>query len=220
MRNKTFAVMVKVKGLCDLAGTTFLLTAGLLITPAPAQTAQQWKCTGNADIPWDVQIVGCTTVISSGKYAGAERAWAYYNRGNAYRAKGENDRAIVDYDEAIRLDPDDPDSYNERCWTRALADRDLRGALFDCNGSLRLRPNDGNTLNSRGLVRFKLGAFKQSIADYDAALEQNANDAESLYARGVAKLKLRDSAGGNADIAAAKAIKADVADVYAGYGVK
>lgn len=81
------------------------------------------------------------------------------------------------------------------------------------NDSLRLRPNDGNTLNSRGLVQFKLGAFKESIADYDAALEQTANDAESLFARGVAKVKLGDSAGGNADIAAAKAIKADVADV-------
>jgi tetratricopeptide (TPR) repeat protein len=216
MRNQGFVITMRVKCLSVLAGTTFLLTAALVIKPALAQTAQQWKCTGDADIAWDDQIEGCTKVISSGKYAGTERAWAYYNRGNAYRAKGENDRAIADYDEAIRLDPDDPDSYNQRCWTRALADHDLQGALADCNESLRLRPNDGNTLNSRGLVQFKLGAFKEAIADYDAALEQTANDAESLFARGVAKVKLGDSAGGNADIAAAKAIKADVADLYGG----
>jgi tetratricopeptide (TPR) repeat protein len=116
MRNQGFVITMRVKCLSVLAGTTFLLTAALVIKPALAQTAQQWKCTGDADIAWDDQIEGCTKVISSGKYAGTERAWAYYNRGNAYRAKGEIDRAIADYDEAIRLDPDDPDSYNQRCW--------------------------------------------------------------------------------------------------------
>jgi tetratricopeptide (TPR) repeat protein len=199
---------------CLVPGTTFFLIATLLIKPTLAQTSQEWKCTGDPDIGWDDQIVGCTKAISSGKYAGTERAWAYYNRGNAFRAKGEYDRAIADYDEAIRFDPEDPDSYNQRCWTRATAGQDLQAALSDCNKSLRLRPNHGNTLNSRGLVWFKLGALKESIADYDAALKQTANDADSLYARGVAKLKLGESAGGNADIATAKAIKSDVADEY------
>jgi hypothetical protein len=34
------------------------------------------------------------------------------------------------------------------------------------------------------------------------------------------KLKLGDSIGGNADIAAAKLLKSDIAEVYTGYGVK
>ena len=37
--------------------------------------------------------------------------------------------------------------------------------------------------------------------------------------RGIAKLKLSDAAGGNADIAAAKAILPDVAEKFADYGV-
>jgi hypothetical protein len=53
----------------------------------------------------------------------------------------------------------------------------------------------------------------------NTAVAQNAKDADSLYARGVAKLKKGDSAGGNADIAAAKAIKPDIAAVSAGYGI-
>ena len=97
--------------------------------------------------------------------------------------------------------------------------KDLNGALADCNESLRLQPNDGNTLNSRGLVELKLGAFDAAIADYSAAVAQNAMDADSLYARGVAKLKTDDTAGGNADIAAATAIKPDIAGVSAGNGV-
>jgi tetratricopeptide (TPR) repeat protein len=100
-----------------------------------------------------------------------------------------------------------------------LVGRDLNGALADCNESLRLRPNDGNTLNSRGLVQFKLGAFDTAIDDYSAAVAQNANDADSLYGRGAAKLKKGDAAGGNADIAAAQAIKPDIAIVSAGNGI-
>lgn len=45
-------------------------------------------------------------------------------------------------------------------------------------------------------------------------------DANSFYGRGLAKLKAGDKAGGEADIATAKAIKADIAQLYAGYGVK
>ena len=75
-------------------------------------------------------------------------------------------------------------------------------------------------LNSRGLVQLKLGAFNESIADYDTVVKQNAKDADSLYGRGIAKLRSGDSASGYADISAAKAIRADITDVYAGYGIK
>ena len=68
-------------------------------------------------------------------------------------------------------------------------------------------------------MQFKLGAFDRAIADYGAAIAQNPKDAPSLYGRGVAKLKTGDTAGGNADIAAAKAIEPDIADVCAVYGL-
>jgi tetratricopeptide (TPR) repeat protein len=91
---------------------------------------------------------------------------------------------------------------------RAVAGRELTQALGDCNASLRLAPNDGGTLDNRGLVQFKLGAFTQAIADYDAAIKRDPKDAISLYGRGVAKLKADDMTGGNADVAAAKAVRA------------
>jgi hypothetical protein len=69
-------------------------------------------------------------------------------------------------------------------------------------------------------VRFKLGAFPRAIADYEAAIKRDPKDPISLYGRCIAKLKTEDTAGGNADIAAAKAIRAAIADVYAEYDVK
>jgi tetratricopeptide (TPR) repeat protein len=167
----------------------------------------------------DAAITACTGAIASNKYSGRNLATFYGIRGSAYLIKGDNDHAIADLSEAIRLDPANANNFYPRCRARALDGKDLNGALADCNESLRSRPNNGYVLNSRGLVEFKLGAFDAAISDYNAAVAQNAKDADSLYARGVAKLKNGDTAGGNADIAAAKAIKPNIAAVSAGYGI-
>jgi len=116
------------------------------------------------------------------------------------------------------MQPANANWWNYRCWDRAILGR-LEAALTDCNESLRLRPNDGGTLDSRGLAYLKLGQLEKAIADYDAALKTNPELASSLYGRGTAKLKKRDSTGA-ADITAAKAIKSGIAEDYAKYGVK
>ena len=62
----------------------------------------------------DQQINGCTTAIQSGRRSGQDLAWAFTTRGNAYRTGGDLDRAIADYDEAIRLDPKYTVAFNNR----------------------------------------------------------------------------------------------------------
>src|SRR5215475_9653988 len=51
----------------------------------------------------DIQIGGCTALIDSGKQPPQTLVIAYNNRGNAFSAKGEYDRAIQDYDQSIKL---------------------------------------------------------------------------------------------------------------------
>jgi len=77
-----------------------------------------------------------------------------------------------------------------------------------------------NPLDSRGLIYLKLGDYDQAIASYDETLKLDPKYADSLYGRGIAKLRKGDTSDGNADIAPAKAIKPDVAEDFAGYGVK
>jgi tetratricopeptide (TPR) repeat protein len=101
-----------------------------------------------------------------------------------------------------------------------VAGLDLAQALADCNESLRLSPDNGETLDSRGLVHLKMGSFAQALADYDAALRQDTKNAHWLYGRGLAKARTGDTAGGEADMAEAKSIRTDIGEVYAGYGVK
>ena len=61
-------------------------------------------------------------------------AEAYNNRGVAYDAKGEHDRAIADYTAAIRIDPSLAHTYHNRSFARhrlgdyAGAEDDIRKA--------------------------------------------------------------------------------------------
>jgi hypothetical protein len=146
-------------------------------------------------------------------------AIAYASRGSAYGAKGETDRAIADFNEAIRLDPKHAQALNGRCYALAIVGQ-MQQALADCNESLRLVPNDEYALDSRGFANLKSGQFDAAIADYDSALKLHPKMATSLYGRGVAKLKKGDSSGGNSDIAAAKAIQANIDKEFARDGVK
>jgi tetratricopeptide (TPR) repeat protein len=146
-------------------------------------------------------------------------AVAYSYRGSAYGAKGDSDRAIADFNEAIRLDPNHAQALNGRCYALAIIGQ-MQQALADCNESLRLLPNDAIALDSRGFAYLKLGQLDAAITDYDSVLKLHPKTASSLYGRGVARLKKGDASGGNADIAAAKAIQANIDEEFARDGVK
>ena len=52
----------------------------------------------------DTAITACTRAIQSGHFSGAQLATIYDNRAMELRERGEYDRAIADYSEAIRID--------------------------------------------------------------------------------------------------------------------
>ena len=194
----------------------------LPISMAMPQTDQQFDSCRNSGglLSRDQQITGCTAIIQSRRSSARDMLWALHNRGYAYYRKYAFERAIADFNEAVRISPTDADVLNARCWLRTIVGRELRQALDDCNESLRLRANDAATLDSRGFTCLKLGQFNNAIADYDAALALDSRQAESYFGRGVAKLKTGNVAGGKSDIAAAKAIQADIADEFLKYGVR
>ena len=146
---------------------------------------------------------------------------AFGRRGLAHFSKGDLDRAISDYDQSIRTRRQagpSPISWNSRCWTRAVIGQ-LQAALSDCNEALRLRLDFANALDSRGFVHLKSGRYDEAIVDYDAALRIDAKKFASLYGRGMAKRRKHDIASGNADIAAARALKPEISIDFSRYGV-
>src|SRR5437763_4529591 len=86
----------------------------LLIATTFAQPvlADDWEtCARGAG---DDAITACSRAIKSGTYNGRTLALAYSNRGVEWKAKGELAKAIADYDEAIKHDPQQAAAYNNR----------------------------------------------------------------------------------------------------------
>jgi Flp pilus assembly protein TadD len=101
-----------------------------------------------------------------------------------------------------------------------VSGRQLQEALSDCSESLSIRPNEADTLNSRGLLFLKLNRSDDAIADFNAAAKLDVKLVSSIYGRGLAKLGKNDSAGADADMSGARAKDSDVAQELARYGIK
>lgn len=132
-----------------------------------------------------------------------------------YDDLGDYPQSIAQYDLWIAAHPDDsrlPMALNGRCWARALAGTNLTLALKDCNAALSARPHTPAFLDSRGLVRVRVGDYAKAISDYNEALAANDKMAWSYYGRGIAKLKLGQKEGGEADIKKAKDLESDLPD--------
>jgi tetratricopeptide (TPR) repeat protein len=146
----------------------------------------------------------------------------FYNRGLTYSRKGDHEHAIADFTKGIELTANSSQLWGQRCWSRAVIGKQLKEAVDDCDKAAALSPKIPQIFAYRGFAYLKLGQFDKALADYDTAftLTKSADHADWLYVRGMAKLKKGDTAGGSADIASAKAGKADIAEEYAKYGVK
>ncbi len=142
--------------------------------------------------------------------------------GDAYVNAGLYEAAIPEFDQWIAANPRDDrlaKALNERCWARALWGHDLDKALEDCNAALKLTPHTSNVLDSRGLVRLRLGQLDASIADYDESLKLQPKNAWSLYGRGVAEQRAGRKDQADADLKASAAIAPDLAAYAAKRGV-
>jgi len=134
----------------------------------------------------------------------------FVDRSNIYLAKHEFDLAIRDLDEALRLDPNDEiEAIVNRCNVLTFKG-DFDAALADCRKGIEQHPDDDYPQSRLAFLYFKMDKIDDSIATYDAALALPGLDAYSeaylLYGRGLAKLKKGDQTGGEADMAAAKAL--------------
>jgi len=118
-----------------------IVAVAATIISVSAQLSPHWQaCTGNPGIDWDQQIKSCTALIESEKELKENVAIAFYNRALAYENKKEYTRAIADYDEAVRLNPNDADALLYRGLDKQRMG-DWAGGEADVAAAKRINPD-------------------------------------------------------------------------------
>ncbi len=169
---------------------------------------------------------GAETDLDAANAAATKEDAVHFSLAAGYTRLSQFPRAIEQYDLWIASHPSDLKLYealNGRCRVSALGGIELQRALKDCNEALRhagkSSPFYADAAYSRGLVWLRLGNYEKSIADFDASLKITPHSAWSLYGRGIDKMRAKKTSEGEADIAQAKAISADIADSFGRYGI-
>jgi tetratricopeptide (TPR) repeat protein len=116
-------------------------------------------------------------------------AEACFYRGVAHLEKEQWDQAIKEFNEVIRLEPNNPKGYYNRGFAWASKQK-YNEAISDFDAFLRLRPDELDGLISRAEVLAAAGQTAQALTDLDAAIRLAPDDVDAYCIRG----KLREEA--------------------------
>ena len=126
--------------------------------------------------------------------------------GLAYQEAGDNEEAIKFYDKAIKANPQDAASHNNRGNAKdALGDKE--GAIADFDRAIELNPQYATAYNNRGSTKGQSGNLSGAITDFDRAIELNPQYANAYHNRAVAKEQLGDKEGAAADFQQEKELR-------------
>jgi tetratricopeptide (TPR) repeat protein len=102
------------------------------------------------------------------------RVQAYALRAATYRRIGDLDRALVDYDQVIKIEPE---AWNYFYRGEVLSAKGAhQRAIADFDEAIRLRPGDDSFfLSGRADTWLRAGQFNRAISDYDISLRRNPN---------------------------------------------
>ena len=103
-----------------------------------------------------------------------KRADNHYNNGLQYAVSGNFELAIVEYDQAIALNPNHAYAYNERGATYYQV-HDLYQAISDFSKAIELDSTYTYAYNNRGISYANLGDYDNAIADFSKAIELDPN---------------------------------------------
>ena len=97
-----------------------------------------------------------------------------FNRGLAYKAVGQTEKAIEDLTKAIELGP----KKNVKTWFhRGIAYLTLKqfdAAIRDFSKAIQINPKHFDSWNGRGMAYKGLGQLNRALAEYEKAIELSA----------------------------------------------
>jgi tetratricopeptide (TPR) repeat protein len=128
-------------------------------------------------------IVIVFLLISSLSFA--QTAKEYFLQGKIHYNNARYEKAIEQFNMAIRLDSADANYFLQRGFCKGLIG-DYEGSIDDFTKAYQLDPVNKYALVSRGSAKNKLGRFEEAIEDFNLALQIDPDYAEIYNNRGFA----------------------------------
>ncbi|MEH1999529.1 MAG: tetratricopeptide repeat protein [Nostoc sp.] len=168
-------------------------------------------------------IVGCITLgvgawqLRLPKPVSDAQQKLYQEGVNKYQA-GNYEGAVEDFNQVIKLDPQNALAYNSRgdAYYRL---GDYEQAQADSSQAILLNPQDANAYFDRGFAFSELGKYKEAIADYTQAIKLNSKNAYAYYGRGLALAQLKNNKAAMGDFSKAIALKPQSTEAYLQRGI-
>ncbi|MBI4616644.1 MAG: protein kinase [Planctomycetes bacterium] len=148
---------------------------------------------------WSRVVRGLERLPDPGSEAEPRTAGDFYRRAIVSDYRGEDEKAMADYDRAIALDG----AHVRALGMRALRRRDrgdVEGALADLERALAHAPGDATLLRRRGNTRLMANDLDGALADMDESLRVSPDSAETFHARAVVLVARGETARALSDV--------------------
>lgn len=132
----------------------------------------------------DAQIAACSALIDAGNEKPNNLSVDYNNRGKAYAAKDDEDRALKDFEQAIAAYPTNATAIYNRAAILLHRDR-LDEALAGFDQTIKLDPHAFPAYVGRGDVLLQRHHYRQAIVDLNQAIALNPNNARAYNLRAI-----------------------------------
>ena len=166
-------------------------TASPTLAPTSTPDDSAWRTlyeqavkTYNRGGEWEQAVTLFSNAIDLMPDSATDKARAYNYRGWSYHRLGQNDKAIEDFTQAIKLDPDFARAYNNRgVIYNDLQQYDKAIPDFTQAIALKHKPLTWPHAN-RGYSYYRLGQLPAALADFSRCIELQSNYAECYLQRG------------------------------------
>lgn len=141
---------------------------------AQAKLKQIQESTGCPGSDPDASIKACTAEIDA--LSGAAKSTPLNNRGAAYFGKGDYDKSVADYTQALRFDPKNSDAYRNRA-IAYLRQKKYELAIADLDKAIEIETFAPlKPYRQRAVAYAALGEHAKALKDADEALKIDPND--------------------------------------------
>jgi tetratricopeptide (TPR) repeat protein len=143
---------------------------------------------------------------------------AYFTRGVILERRRESIKALLDFNQAARYDPHNPDVYYNR--GLALLSLNLETEAYrDFTSARSARPRDPAIANNLAIATAKLGRTREAMALFERLLIDHPDHVETLSNLGLALLQLGEHAAAERHFTRAIELAPTAVEAWSGRGV-